>query len=107
NVSYSVANTSNNAVSGDWFDSLYLSQNATLDANSILLTRVERTTPVAALSSYSVTLNVPVPGVLPGSYHLILFADSRGLIPDADRNNNLLVSSTTMQVVVPSMALGN
>ena len=107
NVSYTVDNLSDIPVSGDWFDSFYLSQGTSLDATSFLLTRVERTTTVAANGSYTVTLSVPIPGILPGTYHPILFVDSRGLLPDADRSNNLLVSSSMIQVAVPSMNLGD
>src|SRR5262249_347463 len=89
------------------FDSLYLTQGTTLDATAVLLTRVERTTTVAADGSYTVTLNVPLPGLVPGSYHPILFVDSHGLLPDAHRSNNLLVSSSTIQVSMPSMNLGD
>lgn len=107
NVSYTVTNLSDVAVSGDWFDSLYLTQGTTLDASAVLLTRVERTTTVAANGGYTVNLIVPVPGVLPGDYHVILFVDSRGLLPEADRNDKLLVSADTMQVTVPSLSLGD
>jgi hypothetical protein len=72
-----------------------------------VLTRVERTTPVPAHGSYTVALNVPLPGVLPGDYHLILFVDSRGLIPDANRANNLEVLTSTIHVTVPSISLGD
>ena len=107
NVTYTVDNLSDIPVSGDWFDSIYLTQGTTLDATAVLLTRVERTTTVAADGSYTVALNVPLPGLVPGGYHPILFVDSRGLQPDADRSNNLLVSSGTIQVSMPSMNLGD
>ncbi len=105
-VTYTVDNLSNIAVSGDWFDSVYLTQHTTLDSTAVLLTRVERTSTIAANGSYTVTLSVPLPGLLPGPYYPILFVDSRGLLPDAHRSNNLLVSSSTIQVAVPSVGLG-
>ena len=106
-ITYTAANLSDVAISGDWFDSLYLTQSDTLDASAVVLDRIERTTPVPAYGSYTVTLDVPLPGVLPGNYHVILFVDSRGLLPDANRANNLETQSTTMQVTVPSISLNS
>jgi RHS repeat-associated protein len=107
NVRYTVDNLSSMPVSGDWFDSIYLTEGTTLDATAVLLTRVERTTTVPADGSYTVTLSVPLPGLLPGSYHPILFVDSRSLLPDADRSNNLLVSTSTIQVSTLSLRLNS
>ncbi len=72
-VTYTADNLSDLAVTQDWYDSLYLTQGATLDSSAILLDRVYITSPVAAHGSYTETLDVPLPGVLPGNYHVILF----------------------------------
>ena len=48
NVTYIVDNLSDIAVSGDWFDSLYLTQGTTLDANAVLLTQEDE--PLVATS---------------------------------------------------------
>src|SRR5262249_9793863 len=98
-VQYEVHNTSAapTAVS-EWADSVYLSADAVLDAGDALLGRVGHPGVVAANGSYQGMLPAPLPGVLPGDYHVIVLADSRGFVADPDRANNIHVLAQTVHV---------
>lgn len=65
-------------VPGDWFDSLYLSNDAFLDAEDSLIGRVEHTGGLDGLASYTTTATFPLPGTVEGDYRVIVVADSRG-----------------------------
>ncbi len=106
-ISYTVNNLSDGAISGDWFDSLYLSQSSTLDSSAVVLDRIENTTTVPADGSYTNDVDVPLAGVVPGNYYIILFVDSRGLLPLVNRADTLEVVSSTIAVSMPSLSLGN
>ena len=59
-VTYQVDNESNNAATGTWTDSVYLSTQTTLNSNSVLLGRVQQTG-VAANAPLLQTLTAPDP----------------------------------------------
>jgi YD repeat-containing protein len=105
-VSYTVANQGGFAATGDWYDSVYLTTDVRLTPTAVLLGRVHHVGDVAPLSSYSETLTAPLPALVGGSYHVIVLADSRGLIPDANRANNAAPSATTLQVTIPALQIG-
>src|SRR5260370_1126621 len=87
-ITYSVENQGDATAAGPWYDSLYLSTDATLDPSDVLIGRVHHLGNVAGHTSYTETLTTPLPAVAPGTYHVIVVADSRGLVPDVNRANN-------------------
>ena len=91
---------------GDWYDSLYLSRDGSLDESDVLLGRVHHTSGVAANSTYRETLTAAVPPLADASYRVLVLSDSRGLVPDANRANNVGFSASTIAVSVPSLPLG-
>jgi RHS repeat-associated protein len=105
-ITYTVKNLSATPATGDWYDSVYLSRDGTLDPGDALLGRVHHVGDVAGLSSYTETLTAPLPALADGGYHVIVLADSRGLVPDPNRPNNTGVSSATIAVTVPVLTLG-
>jgi RHS repeat-associated protein len=105
-ITYTVKNLSGPPVTGDWYDSVYLSRDGALDPGDALLGRVHHVGDVAGLSSYTETLTAPLPTLADGGYHVIVLADSRGLVPDANRPNNTGVSAATLAATVPALALG-
>ena len=88
-VTYAVANLSDTPAVGDWFDSLYLSRDGSLDESDVLLGRVEHHGGVAATSTYQETLTTAVPPLANASYRILVLSDSRGLVPDGNRANNV------------------
>jgi hypothetical protein len=99
-INYTVNNLSDSPVAGDWYDSIYLSTDTTYDPGDSLIGRIHHTGGVGALSSYNEALTAPLPGVVDGDYQAIVIADSRGLVPDTNRNNNVASSSDTISVTV-------
>ena len=89
-----------------WTDSVYLSLSSTFDDTAVLVGRVTHQGVVAGGSSYSETLTAPVPGVAPGAYHVFVVADSRDLLPDPNRANNIGVGSSLLTVGYPALTLG-
>jgi RHS repeat-associated protein len=104
--SYSVNNTGGFVTPvSSWTDTVYLSLDGTLDAGDIVLTTVAHSGAVAAGGSYTQNVAVPLVGVLPGDYKLIVVADSRGFVADTDRDNNAL-AGTAFAVTVPTLTPG-
>ncbi|MBV9123757.1 MAG: hypothetical protein JO112_10405, partial [Planctomycetes bacterium] len=119
--SYTVQNNGSATPIASWVDSVYLSATPTLDPaavtlsdtttgpliDPVLVARVSHTGAVAANGMYSQTLkDVPVPALPPGSYYLVVVADSQTLVPDSDRTNNVGASSNQVAVDVPALTLG-
>ncbi len=105
-LTYTVRNLSQPAADGAWIDSVYLSRDGILDPTDVLLTRVEHIGGVAGLGSYTETATAPLPALIDANYRVIIVADSRGLVSDADRRNNSGVSAQAMSVSVPLLTLG-
>ena len=105
-IAYQVQNLSSNAATGDWFDSFFLSTTTSLNSSSLLLGTVEHTGGLAAQGSYNGSLTAALPGVAPGQYYVIAEIDSKGLVPDVNRANNVAASSNPINVAVPSATLG-
>jgi RHS repeat-associated protein len=106
-ISYTATNDAMSSTSASsWVDSVYLTQSTTLDPFATLIGHVQHTGAVAGMATYSGTLTAPLPGVVPGSYHVLVLADSEGFVPDANRANNLGVASTSIAVDVPALTPG-
>ena len=101
-----VRNESDNAAEGSWQDALYISSDDRWDIDDPLLIRVDRSGPVPAHGSYTVTTAAPVPGILPGNYHVILRTDIRNQVPEADESDNVGASLSAVAVDAESLALG-
>ncbi len=105
-VTYEVDNESSNGFTGTWTDSVYLSTQTTLNANSVLLGRVQQDG-VAANGQYSQTVTAPVPGLLPDDYYVVVLADSQGLVPELNRTSTELASTIPVQITVPPLTVGS
>ena len=105
-VTYQVDNESGNAVTSAWTDSVYLSTQPTLNANSVLLGRLQQTG-VAANGQYTGTVTAPVPGLMQDNYYVIVLADSRGLVPEVNRTNTELASTNPVQITIPALTVGS
>ena len=90
----------------DWTDSVYASLSDTFGPSAVLIQRVPHHGGVAGLGSYTGTVTAPLPGLAPGSYHIFVVADSRGLLADPNRANNVGTGSTLLAVTNPTLSLG-
>lgn len=105
-LKYSVKNLSDLPAVGDWIDSLYLSSDGTLDASDVVLSRVRHEGGLSPKGSYSRSVQAALPALPLGNYRVIVLADSRGLVSDADRTNNAGVSALSFAISVPLLTLG-
>jgi RHS repeat-associated protein len=105
-LSYTIKNLSDIPATGDWIDSVYLSRDGVLDPDDALLARVQHTGGVAGMATYSETVTAALPSLADGAYRVIVLADSRGLMPDADRANNQGASTQSIALSLPTLTLG-
>ncbi len=105
-ISYTVANTTTIPITGDWTDSVYLSKEASFGPDAVLLARVPHTGGLGAMANYTGIASAALPNLIDGDYHVIVVADSSVQVPDTNRADNMLVSSSTIHVQVPTLALG-
>ena len=105
-VSWQVTDSSSQAASGSWQDSVYLSSTPTITSSSILLGSTAHTAGLGAGSSYNASLTANLPAVLPGTYYLLVQADSLNQSPDSNRTNNTVAAAALIAVSLPSLTLG-
>jgi RHS repeat-associated protein len=104
-VTYTVANTEDTPTTIDsWYDSIYLDSGTTITPSSQLIGRVLHTGVVDGLGTYTGTLTASLPGEVPGSYHILVLCDSRGLVPDFNRTQDVGASSSTIALSIPAIA---
>ncbi len=110
-ISYSVSNGPGaNSVFGTWKDTLYLSSDTVWDIDDIALGSVWTTyssaAPLAGGDSYGHTLNVTLPGVNPGDYHVIVRSDILNSIPETNEEDNLSASLDAVSMDAEVLPLG-
>lgn len=106
-LTYTVENEGEDPAIGRWYDSLYISADATWSIDDAFLGRVEHRSDVPGGGSYTETITAPLPGVLPGDYHVIVRSDIRNHIPESDETNNLRASLDLMEVDAQLLELGD
>jgi RHS repeat-associated protein len=105
-ISYTVENQGENPAEGRWTDSIYLSEDDQWDIGDTLIDRIEVQGSVAPGQAYSRDVTAPLPGVVPGEYHVIVRSDILDRIPEPDETNNLLVSDDTIAIDAQALELG-
>ena len=101
-IMYTVTNNSLAATSvNDWEDVIYLSTDDVFDPSDRELGRIERTSGLAAGSSYTETLTTSSASVSLGEYYVFVFTDRRGLVSDPLRLNNLRKTTDKLEVFPP------
>ncbi len=105
-VSYTVLNQSANPVNGRWEDTLFLSTDPSWDIDDTLLGKVAINRSLGPWESYSGSLTVPVPAVVPGPYYVIVRDDIHNCLPEGDKANNVGVSGQTFPIEMIELQLG-
>ncbi len=105
-VDWTVSNPGNQATSGAWQDSVYLSPTPTITSASIRLGSVIHAGGLGGNASYNGSITAAVPGTLPGDYYVQVAADSLYEVPDPNRDNNTLAAPDAVSVSVPTLTLG-
>ncbi|MBZ4423318.1 CARDB domain-containing protein [Myxococcus sp. RHSTA-1-4] len=100
---WTVANGGSQEAPASWRDGVYLSTDATLSRDDLLVTDQARDVALAAGASYSASKSVAMPGVPAGSYYFLFRTDSTATKVEVDDANNtwtaVAVSVTTPDVV--------
>ncbi|MBY0524350.1 MAG: pre-peptidase C-terminal domain-containing protein [Gemmataceae bacterium] len=104
-VSYTVENAGLGAALGSWYDAIYLSTDATLDAGDKLLKSLPHFGGLAAGNTYLVNTSVNLGGVQ-GQFYLLAAADRFHQVAEGDEVNNLTPSTNKVDVGVSVLALG-
>ncbi len=105
-ISYTVTNQSEQAITGQWSDSLYISPDAVWDLGDALFSREAINGPLAGNASYSQTATGSLPGIIGGDYYVIVRSDIFNQISESNESNNLKVSLDTTHMDVEALALG-
>lgn len=106
-VSWTAKNQGDFDAQGSWMDAVYLSADATWDIQDTLLGYASSSGPLTPGEQYTGSLNVEIPGLLPGAYHAIVRADIRNQVREgSDESNNIGVSSATISVDVTELMTG-
>ena len=96
-----VTNQGNGSISGGWYDGIYLSTNAVLNANDQPLSYVYQNHNVAASGKYTWTNTIIIPQVGAGPYYLFVVADDPyygNQISESSKANNTNAIAVTVQV---------
>lgn len=91
------------AATGVWYDAIYFSYNATIDASDTQLTSVAHSGPLPAGEAYTETTTVNLPANATGQYYLLLRTDNRNdLYEQGGEQNNLVAQPITIDVPPPA-----
>ncbi|WP_081402834.1 CARDB domain-containing protein [Scytonema hofmannii] len=109
-ISYTINNLGPNAAQGIWYDSIYLSADDKWDINDTFFGRSQAPVSYVAApgndySYYDNSITAPLPGVVPGDYHVIVKSDIRNAIVENDENNNIGGSLDKVSIDVESLQL--
>jgi hypothetical protein len=106
-IDWTVRNQGDFEAQGAWTDSVYLSADTTWDIHDAKVGELRHNGPLAAGAEYHVGLATALPGVVPGAYHVIVRTDIRNEVREsaAGEQNNIAVSTETIQVDVPPLPL--
>jgi subtilase family serine protease len=92
------------AVNWSWWDSLYFSRNATLEASDVAIASQSEPGPVAAGDSYWRTNTVRVPVVSNTNCYLIFKTDAQNSLFESNETNNTLAVSLKVNILPPDLA---
>ncbi|MFM6403361.1 MAG: CARDB domain-containing protein, partial [Microcystis sp.] len=91
NVSWTVKNQGNGAANGNWYDYIYVSNDAILDNSDTYITQeyIDSQTPLAADGSYTITRNITLPNnvAFTGDRYLLFVTDGSRNQSETNENN--------------------
>ena len=105
-VTWQATNTSANNATGNWQDSVYLSPTDAITANSTVLGTAMHTGGLAANGTYGGTLTAAMPALSPGSYYVLVVADSLYQLSEASRAGNTEAATNQVTLSLPSLVVG-
>ncbi|MCY2955084.1 MAG: hypothetical protein NTU53_24415 [Planctomycetota bacterium] len=107
NVSWTVTNSGAGAAPAGWYDYVYLSTDAVLDAGdrALVAQAKDGATALAVGDHYQVSKSMTLWGsnTQPGNYYLLFVADASGNQPEGNETNNVFASA--LAVVAPNLVI--
>ncbi len=93
-ISWTVTNQSERAARQSWYDYIYASSDANLDAKDIVVgkTLISNQTPLAPGASYTLTQNITLPTDATGKPYLLVVADGSNDQLESNESNNVLTT---------------
>ncbi|MCM0593810.1 MAG: CARDB domain-containing protein [Gloeotrichia echinulata DEX184] len=88
-VNWTVKNQGTLAAAGTWYDSVYLSDDTTLDASDLAVSSGTGQSPLDVDNTYSSSRNIVIPNTTIGSKYLLFVTDAGGQKLERDETNNL------------------
>ncbi|MDM9385689.1 CARDB domain-containing protein [Chlorogloeopsis sp. ULAP01] len=106
-VSWTVKNTGALTASADWYDSVYISSDSTLDASDTILRDewVSSQTPLVVNGQYTLSRDITIPQGRNGSQYLLFVADSYNYQSESTKANN--VHAVPIEVRTPDLQVTN
>ncbi len=106
NVNWTVANLGAGVAGGPWFDAIYLSNDAIWSPDDLFLGELKHEADLGPGQSYAAATSVKLPGVLPGSRHLLVRANARiDVFEGLALANNTRAAATPMLMDLPALVL--
>ncbi|MEZ6137702.1 MAG: CARDB domain-containing protein [Pirellulaceae bacterium] len=105
-ITYTVQNNGTNPARGRWNDTLYISADDQWDFTDAFFGETLHIGDVAGGNSYTQSLTAPLPGVLPGDYHVIVRSDIRNRIVESNESNNIGASLDLFDLDATELILG-
>ncbi len=106
-VNWSEKNLGTAVATGTWHDAIYLSADPVWSADDVLLDEVLHDGNLGPNQSYSTSADVKIPGLLPGSYYLLVRANSdNAVFEGSNQTNNVTASTGTIALDVPTLSVG-
>ena len=107
-VSWTVRNRGSDPATGKWWDYVYLSRDREWDLDDTLVGTFLYDSEAAGAvpaddGTYTGSLDVPMPGVVPGDYYIIVRTNLLQSIAEADRDNNTAVSLNSAFFDLPEL----
>jgi subtilase family serine protease len=95
---YVVTNAGTLSAVGEWYDTLYLSENQEWDIDDKRIGRILHEGDLEAGETYTGVLSSDIPAVLPGDYYVIARTDILDDVRETDDTNNTACSAETMTI---------
>ncbi|MBF2015836.1 MAG: hypothetical protein IGS23_11675 [Rivularia sp. T60_A2020_040] len=104
-VGWTVTNTGNLQAPADWYDYVYLSDDAVFDANDIELGNLSAAdkTPLLSGDRYTHALNVTIPNTMLGNKYLLFVADPDNIQGESNETNN--IASLPITINAPDLSI--
>lgn len=106
-VSWEVINMGSNKANGYMKDNVYITKDTEWKLTDPLIGFAEGVIDLQPLNSMNRSLTFRVPGITPGSYHIMVRTDILNNIHETNDTNNHLASTNRLFIDLPELALGD